>query len=74
MDIPPNIYLLYNMDLVLTKKFTMVKQVTDALNLELDERNIENGYNTVKMMDFSRHNHIGWWVRYQGWREIRGGQ
>ena len=60
MGIPPHIYILSKMNLVLTKQDEMVKQVVEALSLELDDHNIVGGYNTVKLMHFSRHNRIGW--------------
>ena len=43
---PPHIYLLSRMDIVLTNQGGMAEQVADALKLELDERNIGDGYST----------------------------
>ena len=46
-----HIYLLSNMDLEITKKGSMVKQVVDILNLDLDMQDIRGGYNTKKFME-----------------------
>ena len=54
MVIPPTIYLLYNMDIVITKKGEMSKHMVDISKLELDKLNIGGGYNTVNIMDFCK--------------------
>ena len=66
--IPPHISFLSNMYLLLTNNFTMEEQVVGEFRLDLDERNIAGGHNTLNLVYFSMHNWIGWWVVYQGWR------
>ena len=52
MIILPHLSLISNIDIVLTNQVEMTKHVVGALRLELDERNIIVGCNTVNLDDF----------------------
>ena len=57
------------MDIVITKKGKMSKHMVDTSKLELDERNIGRGYNTVNMKDFCKAQSdwlVSWISRLEG--------
>lgn len=50
--IPPHVTLLSKMNLLLEKQDAMVDTVIEKIKLELDQRNIGGGYNTIRLMDY----------------------
>ena len=60
MGTPIKIYLLSNIDNLLTNHVAMEKQAVDGFKLELENCNIRGGHTNVNMMNFSRQNRIGW--------------
>ena len=48
---PPQIYLLSNIDTIITKKVVLSEEAVYALKVVLDRLNILSGYNTTRLIE-----------------------